>query len=111
MPTATEKNRRNWNAALEWLRGLETALHNICTEWGANATAASVSSRGGSTEPRQSEPHSGPRVGYPIRSVTTSRRRLILNRSTISQLRDDIDAGRTGDKIDWPDPAAVPLGT
>jgi hypothetical protein len=34
-----------------------------------------------------------------------------LNRSTISQLRDDIDAGRTGDKIDWPDPAAVPLGT
>jgi hypothetical protein len=34
-----------------------------------------------------------------------------LNTSTISQLRDDIDAGRTGDKIDWPDPAAVPLGT
>ncbi len=34
-----------------------------------------------------------------------------LNGSTISQLRDDIDAGRTGDKIDWPDPAAVPLGT
>jgi hypothetical protein len=36
---------------------------------------------------------------------------LILNRSTISQLRDDIDAGRTGDKVDWPDPAAAPLGT
>jgi hypothetical protein len=34
-----------------------------------------------------------------------------LNRATISQLRDDIDAGRTGDKVDWPDPAAVPLGT
>jgi hypothetical protein len=34
-----------------------------------------------------------------------------LNRSTIAQLRDDIDAGRTGDKVDWPDPAAVPLGT
>jgi len=34
-----------------------------------------------------------------------------LNRSTISQLRADIDAGRTGDKVDWPDPAAVPLGT
>jgi hypothetical protein len=38
-------------------------------------------------------------------------RRLILNRSTISQLRDDIDTGRTGDKVDWPDPAAAPLGT
>jgi hypothetical protein len=36
---------------------------------------------------------------------------LILNTSTISQLRDDIDAGRTGDKVDWPDPAAAPLGT
>jgi hypothetical protein len=34
-----------------------------------------------------------------------------LNTSTISQLRDDIDAGRTGDKLEWPDPAAVPLGT
>jgi hypothetical protein len=34
-----------------------------------------------------------------------------LNRTTISQLRADIDAGRTGDKVDWPDPAAVPLGT
>jgi hypothetical protein len=34
-----------------------------------------------------------------------------LNRGTIAQLRDDIDAGRTGDKVDWPDPAAVPLGT
>jgi hypothetical protein len=32
-------------------------------------------------------------------------------RSTIAQLRDDIDAGRTGDKVDWPDPAAAPLGT
>ena len=29
---------------------------------------------------------------------------------TVEQLRNDIDAGRTGDKIDWPDPAAVPLG-
>src|SRR5712671_6791201 len=36
------------------------------------------------------------------RNATTSGRSLILNRSTISQLRD---------KIDWPDPAAVPLGT
>jgi hypothetical protein len=32
-------------------------------------------------------------------------------RSTIAQLRNDIDAGRTGDKVDWPDPATVPLGT
>jgi hypothetical protein len=29
---------------------------------------------------------------------------------TIAQLRNDIDAGRTGDKTAWPDPAAVPLG-
>jgi len=34
-----------------------------------------------------------------------------LNGSTISQLRNDIDSGRTGDKVDWPDPAAAPLGT
>jgi hypothetical protein len=32
-------------------------------------------------------------------------------RSTVEQLRADIDHGRTGDKIDWPDPAASPLGT
>ena len=31
--------------------------------------------------------------------------------STASQLRGDIDSGRTGDKVDWPDPAAAPLGT
>src|SRR4029450_6770287 len=30
---------------------------------------------------------------------------------TAAQLRDDIDKGRTGDKIDWPDPAAAPSGT
>jgi hypothetical protein len=63
------------------------------------------------TRPRQPEPDGGRRVGYPIRGVTTSRRQSSLTGSTISQLRDDIDAGRTGDKIDWPDPAAVPLGT
>jgi hypothetical protein len=34
----------------------------------------------------------------------------ILNGSTVEQLRDDIDHGRTGDKVDAPDPAAVPLG-
>jgi hypothetical protein len=31
--------------------------------------------------------------------------------NTAAQLRDDIDSGRTGEKIDWPDPAAAPLGT
>lgn len=30
---------------------------------------------------------------------------------TSAQLRDDIDSGRTGDKIGFPDPAASPLGT
>lgn len=29
---------------------------------------------------------------------------------TVEQLRDDIDSGRTGDKIAFPDPAAAPLG-
>jgi hypothetical protein len=28
-----------------------------------------------------------------------------------ARLRADIDCGRTGDKVDWPDPAAAPLGT
>ena len=31
--------------------------------------------------------------------------------NTSAQLRDDIDSGRTGDKVSWPDPAAAPLGT
>jgi hypothetical protein len=30
---------------------------------------------------------------------------------TTDQLRRDIDSGRTGSKIDYPDPAAAPLGT
>jgi hypothetical protein len=34
-----------------------------------------------------------------------------LSRSTVEQLRDDIDHGLTGDKVDWPDPAAAPLGS
>ncbi len=29
---------------------------------------------------------------------------------TVDKLRDDIDRGRAGDKVDGPDPAAVPLG-
>jgi|ADGO01.1.fsa_nt_gi hypothetical protein len=28
-----------------------------------------------------------------------------------ARLRADIDSGRTGEKVDWPDPAAAPLGT
>jgi hypothetical protein len=31
--------------------------------------------------------------------------------STMAQLRNDIDRGLTGEKVDWPDPAAAPLGT
>jgi hypothetical protein len=34
-----------------------------------------------------------------------------LKGSTTAQLRDDIDHGRTGDKIDALDPAVSPLGT
>jgi hypothetical protein len=30
---------------------------------------------------------------------------------SIDQLRDDIDRGRTGEKVDGSDPAAAPLGT
>ena len=30
---------------------------------------------------------------------------------TTEQLRHDIDTGKTGDKIPFPDPAAAPLGT
>lgn len=33
------------------------------------------------------------------------------NKATTDQLRNDIDSGRTGDKIPFPDPAAAPLGT
>ncbi len=31
--------------------------------------------------------------------------------STMAQLRQDIDSGRTGSKVGAPDPAAAPLGT
>lgn len=31
--------------------------------------------------------------------------------ATVSQLRQDIDSGATGDKVPMPDPAAAPLGT
>jgi hypothetical protein len=32
-------------------------------------------------------------------------------KATTDQLRDDIDKGRTGEKVCFPDPAAAPLGT
>lgn len=34
-----------------------------------------------------------------------------MPRTMPSQLRDDIDSGRTGDKVPYGDPAAAPLGT
>ena len=30
---------------------------------------------------------------------------------TTDQLRSDVDQGKTGEKVNWPDPAAAPLGT
>ncbi|MCT7377421.1 hypothetical protein [Chelativorans salis] len=36
--------------------------------------------------------------------------RLSNGRPTVEQLRDDIDHGRAGDKVAYPDPAAAPLG-
>jgi hypothetical protein len=38
-------------------------------------------------------------------------RTLEEDHPTAEQLRDDIDRGRTGNKVPWPDPASVPLGT
>jgi hypothetical protein len=35
----------------------------------------------------------------------------ILDAVNVDQLRADIDSGKTGDKIPFPDPAAAPLGT
>lgn len=35
----------------------------------------------------------------------------VHNGSTSAQLKDDIDSGRTGDKVGGLDPAAAPLGT
>jgi hypothetical protein len=34
-----------------------------------------------------------------------------LQQGNVDELRADIDRGRTGDKVDAPDPAAAPLGT
>ena len=41
----------------------------------------------------------------------SERRVLILDVSNVDQLRANIDAGGTGDKVSFPDPAAAPLGT
>jgi hypothetical protein len=38
-------------------------------------------------------------------------RRASVPHGAAGRLRADIDHGRTGDKVDWPDPAAAPLGT
>jgi hypothetical protein len=45
-----------------------------------------------------------------FRSNRSTHGSTILNRSTIEQLRNDIDHGRTCDKVDALDPAAAPLG-
>ncbi|MGY6662424.1 MAG: hypothetical protein ACXIVO_08895 [Glycocaulis sp.] len=36
---------------------------------------------------------------------------MAKSHTTVDQLRHDIDRGRTHDKVDFPDPAAVPLGS
>lgn len=33
------------------------------------------------------------------------------DKNTADRLRHEIDSGKTGDKVDFPDPAAAPLGT
>jgi hypothetical protein len=77
---------------------------------GCNCDGGSVAVARGSTQPSRPEPRGERRVGFSVGRRHVSRTVIDL-RSTIAQLRDDIDAGRTGDKVDWPDPAAAPLGT
>ncbi|WP_233713046.1 hypothetical protein [Amaricoccus solimangrovi] len=36
---------------------------------------------------------------------------MTATEQTSDRLRKDIDRGRAGDKVNWPDPAAAPLGT
>jgi hypothetical protein len=36
---------------------------------------------------------------------------MAAKKATTDQLRDDIDRGRTGEKVNFSDPAAAPLGT
>lgn len=43
--------------------------------------------------------------------MTERERREARDVPTVDRLRHDIDSGRTGEKVDWPDPAAAPLGT
>lgn len=35
----------------------------------------------------------------------------MVTERNVDQLRHDIDSGKTGEKVDYPDPAAAPLGT
>ena len=44
-------------------------------------------------------------------NLTKARREGAPAESTAEQLKADIDSGRTGDKVNNPDPAAAPLGT
>ncbi len=46
-----------------------------------------------------------------MRNPREGRRLKSENKVTGEQLRDDIDAGRTADKVPFPDPAAAPLAT
>ncbi|RDE08482.1 hypothetical protein [Pelagibacterium lacus] len=43
--------------------------------------------------------------------MTEEDRRKAPPPETVEELRNRIDRGETGDKVDWPDPAASPLGT
>jgi len=36
---------------------------------------------------------------------------MAASSSEVSRIRHRIDRGHTGDKVNWPDPAAAPLGT
>jgi hypothetical protein len=49
--------------------------------------------------------------GLLARTKTMSEPAPLATDGAAARLRDDIDRGRTGDKVDWPDPAVAPLGT
>jgi hypothetical protein len=52
------------------------------------------------------------RVGQEWCNMQQRKEVLVRTRGdTVAQLRNDIDSGRTGDKVDAIDPAAAPLGT
>ncbi len=77
----------------------------------ANANTAQLFTIGsGSRCSSRSAPAGNPSVSSRVSLLGQTRGRPTLSRSTVEQLRDDIDHGRTGDKVDAPDPAVVPLG-